>query len=66
MINLALGKITGLGRIIFTVMRWHTAGRAQNKQNKGGCRCRDARRLRDGSKQESGVEEVAPKCAGRM
>jgi hypothetical protein len=31
-----------------TVMRWHTAGRVQNKTNKGGCRCKGARRLRDG------------------
>jgi hypothetical protein len=28
------------------VMRWHTAGRAQNKTNKGGRRCKGARRVR--------------------
>ena len=50
-----------------TLMRWHTAGRAQNKQKNGAHGCVMWREgCETGSKQERDFGVVEPRYAGRM
>jgi len=51
-------------RVDEPVMRWHTAGHAQNKQTTAVAGVRVHEGCETSSKQEREVWEVAPRCAG--